>query len=331
MTKYVACDLCFKDYGLRSEIFRGRRATKDECIHCGNTNGTKVTYEELKEACSIFFQRGSYSRSVFGGANVLMLFKDHYDDILVSNALIEDLKILSTEFKINVGYASPRLSQVGENDWLIKLYEFEGDKRNNVIDKVINRCKQVDLNKEEHFFRIRVNIPNPDLLNPDAFDSPPKQTIDSGRFNLCHKSVFYGAFHVETCLNESRVAVDDDIFVARLKPNQKLKLIDFTKIASSNNEDDFTDLNRAIAMLFSAGNHSYPITQSFSEVIYQKGFDGVIYPSFFNQVRDANYRNIVLFGHPIAEKKIEVVSINIIQQKSIRYEFTYGPVIKTSD
>lgn len=331
ITQYVACDLCFKDHGLRSEIFKGRQATKTKCPHCGQTLGTKVTNEELREACSIFFQRGSYSRCDFGGANILMLFEDHNDDILVPDTLRDDLKTLSSEFNINVGYASPKTWQVGVNDWLIKLNEYEGNRRIDVINSILDRCKKVDLDREEHFFRIRINIPNSDLLNPLAFDSPPNQTFKSGRFNLHHTSVFYGAFHVETCLNESRVSVDDYIYVAKLKPRQNLKLIDFTKIKSDRKEDDSTNLSMAIIMLFSAGNSSYPITQTISERINQLGFDGVIYPSFFNQVRDQNYSNIVLFGHPITEKKIEVASINALQQKSIRYEFTYGPAIKMSD
>lgn len=331
VSKHVACDLCFKDYGLRSEIFRGRQATKDKCPRCGHSFGTKVTYEELRKACHIFFQRGSYSRSDFGGANILMLFEDHCDDdFLVSNTLKDDLRTLSSEFNINVGYASPKTWQVGENDWLIKL-SHEETIRTNQIDSILERCKNVMLNREEHFFRIRANIPDSDLLSPFAFDPPLKQDFKNGRFNLSHTSVFYGAFHVKTCLNESRVAVDDNIYVAKLKPRQSLNLIDFTKIKNDRKEDDSTNLCMAMNMLFSAGNSSYSITRIMSKRIYELKFDGVIYPSFFNQVSDKDYRNIVLFGHPIAEEKVEVASINTLHQKNISHDFSYGPVIKMSN
>lgn len=147
--------------------------------------------------------------------------------------------------------------------------------------------------------------------------------------NLNDNTVLYAAFNVETCIHETRVAIDDEIYIATLKPTRELRFLDFCRIKSSKTEPtSFEQLGLAINQIFLAGAQSYSITQAFSKYAYEHGYDGVIYPSYFNAVRDKKFRNIVIFGHPIAEGKVNVISIDRINLTKVKYDFTFGPVTK---
>lgn len=150
---------------------------------------------------------------------------------------------------------------------------------------------------QQSFYRIRTN-PKSDFTSPIAYDAPPIQRLEDGRMNLECNTVLYGAFNVETCIHETRVAIDDEIYIATLNPTKELKFLDFCRIKAAKNEPTpFEQLGLAISQIFLAGTQSYRITQAFSKYAFEHGYDGVIYPSYFNSVRDKKFRNIVIFGH----------------------------------
>ena len=80
-------------------------------------------------------------------------------------------------------------------------------------------------------------------------------------------------------------------------------------------------------MIFYAGKQSYKITQAFSLIAMERGYDGIIYPSFYNQVRDEDCRNLILFGRPVLEGKLEMTSVNHLVLNKVEYEYTLGPVL----
>jgi hypothetical protein len=147
-------------------------------------------------------------------------------------------------------------------------------------------------------------------------------------------------------LHECRARVDDNVFLSKLIPNKTLRLLDLTEEIIEKDYDVFTSLDIAIRFLFFAGKHSYYITRAIGKEAKRRGFDGIIYTSYFNQVRtgiipyDTLYtedsirdhrsqliKNLAIFGRPIKESKIKVECINKVLINKVAYETTFGPVI----
>lgn len=322
----VACSHCFHDIGLRHEAEKVGTIDKSVCPICGSTKGTKLDIEQLEEACYNYFNIGSYIRTEFGGSNYLSVGNFADDNIEGYTALKKDIKFLSDNFNIGVFHYGPQMWKVGMNEWIEALNSKDYKKRKKAIEEIAGRCYTKKLGSDKRFYRIRTNLKS-DSINPTSYDAPPLQNYKDGRMNLKNNVVFYGAFNVETCIHETRVAIDDEIYVATLHPAKDLRFLDFCRIKSSKTEStDFEFLSTAINQLFLAGKQSYNITRQLSRYAYENGYDGIIYPSFFNSVRDKKFRNLVIFGRPIKEKKVIVTSIDRINLNTVKYNYTFGPV-----
>lgn len=96
----------------------------------------------------------------------------------------------------------------------------------------------------------------------------------------------YASRDLDTCLHECRVSVEDDLFVATLRPRRTLKLLDVSRLLHEPREvSEFESLDLAVNMLFLAGEHSYAVTQEISGAVQRAGFDGMAYPSYFSMLR----------------------------------------------
>lgn len=323
----VACSRCFHDIGLRKEAEKIGIKDNSVCPKCGSQKGMKLTKEQLIKLCEQYFGDGSYIKTEFGGSNYLTMCESSTsDDIKCYNALKRDIKFLSNTFNIGIFYYGPQEWKIGRNNWMDDLVSTNNEERECAVEKVAKRCFTKVLKNSKRFYRIRTNLKS-DFTSPIAYDAPPIQRLEDGRMNLEGNTVLYGAFNVETCIHETRVAIDDEIYIATLNPTKELKFLDFCRIKAAKNEPTpFEQLGLAISQIFLAGTQSYRITQAFSKYAFEHGYDGVIYPSYFNSVRDKKFRNIVIFGHPIAEGKIKVISIDRINLTKVKYDFTFGPV-----
>ena len=322
----IACSHCFHDMGLRKEAEKIGIKNRSACPMCGSLKGMKLDRQKLEDACFNYFHIGSTIKATFGSANYLEIndFKNSCE-IECLSPLKKDIKFLADNYNINVFYYGPQLWRLGSNNWIEELNSKSLKKRNLAIDKVAKRCYVTLLDKNKHFYRIRTNLKT-GVITPTTYDAPPVQKLGEGRMNIKNTPVFYAAFNVETCIHESRLTIDDEIFVATLHPTRELRFLDFCRIKKTKNEPTpFDDLGVAITQIFLAGSQSYCVTQAFSKYAYENGFDGVIYPSYFNSIRDKCFRNIVIFGRQIAENNVKVTSIDRITLNSVKYGFTFGP------
>jgi hypothetical protein len=113
---------------------------------------------------------------------------------------------------------------------------------------------------------------------------------------------------------------------------------------------EFESLDLAIHFLFMAGLHSYDLARFIAETAYKKGYDGLLFPSFFSVLRTGaeplrtaygislrrfpstkeieeslSIPNLALFGHPVADGKVAVRCINKLIVRRVDYEYHFGP------
>lgn len=139
--------------------------------------------------------------------------------------------------------------------------------------------------------------------------------------------MLYGSSNIEICLQECRLNIIDEIYLAKLIPKSKLKILDLsTRIIEEDNE--FESLNLTLNYIFCAEKHAYKICRQLAKYAYGKGYDGIIYPSYFSQVKPESIPNIALFNSPIKDGKLKVSAINRILLNQIDYKFSFGPIFQ---
>lgn len=109
----------------------------------------------------------------------------------------------------------------------------------------------------------------------------------------------------------------------------------------------------AVHMLFFAADHSYEITRAIAIAAGKAGFDGLLYPSYFSQVRSGAmpfetvygisvrrfrnaakyatagiFANVALFGRPVKDGRVEVACINRLVIHKVHYDFRFGPALE---
>lgn len=331
MSDIVLCSECLQDQGLKYEASLLGKDCDSECPCCGKTTGKKLTHEQVQMLCYSFFVSGTYTRTTFGGANVLNITKDDgffENNFLFGSSLKKDMHLLHERMGIGVCYAAPQMWRVGLISWLEDLTGRNKRKKGIALRKLISRMTPKYVGADRLFFRMRMKIAD-GILDAQTFDAPPIKNASTGRFNIEGVPVFYAAFDIETCIHECRATINDTLYIATVRPIQELKLLDFTEVSDNIDEETpFEDLSISTRFLFEAGEYAYHITQEIAAKVQEMGYDGIIYPSFYNQVRYKEYKNIVLFGRPIKEEKICIISINRVILKTVQYQFILGPAME---
>lgn len=346
--EYKICSNCFKDEGLKLDAKQIGIDNNDKCNNCNSTEGFKLTKDLVQSLCYRFFVRGTIQRFDYGGCPLIQMNEQHFEqsDIDVSPWLIDDVKLIERAAKVGLFYYGPRFWMFGEIEPLKSLQNIE--EKDKVIQNVLNTYPVKDLTPDQYFYRLRINPKVPH--NFSEYDTPPDTFLGNGRFDLANLPILYGSQDLEICIHECRVSVEDDIFVSKLKPKKTLKLLDLSELIAEKNVTEFDSLDMAIHFLFLAGKHSYEICREIAMKAFEKGFDGLIYPSYFSYIRtgtipfDTIYGisirripelkehaksqiipNLALFGRPILEDKVEVDCINKVLINRVSYETTFGP------
>lgn len=346
--KHIICSNCFKDEGLRIDAAHIGIENNEKCKRCNSTDGFKLTKSLVQSLCYRFFVRGTIQRFDYGGCPLIQMNKQHYNqtDIDVSPWLIDDVKIIEQAGKIGLFYYGPRFWMFGEIEPLKSLQKVE--ERNQIIEILLEKYPVRDLTVEQHFYRLRKNPTIPH--NFSEYDTAPERLLGDGRFDIPNFPILYGSQDLETCIHECRVTVEDDIYVSKLKPKRTLKLLDLTHILEEKNVTEFESLDMAIHFLFLAGKHSYEICREIAKKALGKGFDGIIYPSYFSYIRTGTIpfdtvcgisirriaqlkehaysqiiSNLALFGRPISEGIIEVNCVNKVLINRVIYDTSFGP------
>lgn len=337
MSASVLCSSCFKDEGLKLDSYQIGVESDEPCPYCKSTKGKKLCVSLAYELAHRFFVEGTVFRTEYGAAPVIQFNEYQKTNVNFTKTLLSDVKILEKVLGVGFFYYGPRLWMIGDVEPLMALESKKHRKK--IIDDIVLKYPVKYLTCEHTFYRLRKN---PEFVDSNLqYDSPPKG--GSGRMDSERFPVLYGSQDIEVCVHECRVSIEDEVYVATLRPKRDLKLLDLTE-SILENVTEFKGLDIAIKMLFSAGNHSYITLREVAKGIKRVGFDGIIYPSYFSTLRVGNASqkfsskfpsytrnephlipNIALFGRPIKSNKVQVKSINRLILDKVEYSLKFGP------
>lgn len=346
--KPLLCSNCFHDNGLKYMASRIGIKNMKPCPKCKTNDSVKLNKNLLHLLAHNFFVRGTVFKSDYGAAPQIVYNEQNYgsNGVIVSDWLKSDINLIEETLKIGFFHYGPRLWMIGEVNPLISLQDHA--QRHQVIEEIIEKYPTRILNNNESFYRLRKNPNSPE--NFSEYDSPPDLYCGKGRLDSNNFPVMYGSQDIEVCVHECRVTVEDESFIASLKPQHDLKLLDLTEIIDEDSTE-FDSIDIAVHMLFLAGEHSYEITRDIARTAKNRLFDGIIYPSYFSLVRtgsmpfDTIYGismrripqtkefaksqtipNVALFGRPIQDEVVSIKCINRIVLNKIDYDIHFGPV-----
>lgn len=344
---YIACSECFEDQGLRLDAWRLGEEDESACSNCGCPSGKKLTDKLLAKLAHRFFVWGSLLKCDFGAAPVIQFNQSQKTSISVSQWLKNDIKLFETLLGVGFFHYGPRLWMIGEVEPLKALQDENG--RQGIIKRIFQEYPTKTLESSHELYRIRKSPKSPE--SDAEYDSPPVEFAGFGRLDDKDFSVLYTSEDLDVCLHECRVTAEDDIYLATLKPIGQLKMLDLTALIKEEHVTEFESLDIAVLMLFLAASHAYPITRMISRAAKENGYHGVIYPSYFSLLRlgimpfqttyglshriipqyqeyeqNAAIPNAAIFGHPIAEGKLQVKCINRLVLSQVAYDVRFGPV-----
>ncbi len=346
----LLCSDCFVDEGLRIDAYKHGFEKEGDCPNCKSPNGRKLTKDHVEALAWRFFVSGTTVRGAYGGAPVIQFNEYHYgkSDISPSQWLKGDIKLIEDAAKIGFFHYGPRLWMVGEVEPLKDLED--PAKRSQVIARVLKEYPERTLAKDSAFYRLRVGPRQP--ADPSEYDSPPTELAGKGRLDSVSFPVLYGSQDIDICIHECRATAEDEVFVATLKPQRDMRLLDLTHVLKED-VTEFESLDMAIHMLFLARSHSYEISRAIALSAKEAGFDGLIYPSFFSLIRTGGrpfetayglslrrfhpqaeeygraftIPNFALFGRPIEKRSVSGHFINRLVLTQIGYVGHFGPVV----
>jgi hypothetical protein len=347
-TIYLLCSDCFRDEGLKIDAYQIGIENDEKCPKCNSNRGHKLTKDLVQDLCYRFFVRGTIHKCEYGGAPLIQFNSQHFNnsDIDVSPWLIDDVRLIEQAGEIGLFYYGPRFWMLGEVEPLKSLQK--EDERDEMIEKVLMEYPVRELTEKESFYRLRINPKYSHEFG--EYDTAPDVYLGNNRFDDIDFPVLYASPDLELCLHECRTTVEDDIFVAKLVPMQKLRVLDLTALIEEDGVTEFDSIDIAIHFLFLASKHSYRICRQIAKKVKEKGLDGVIYPSYFSYIRTGafpfetvygisirrfpqfkNYAqaqsipNVALLGRPIKENKVVVECINKVVINKIGYDISFGP------
>ncbi len=345
--KVMLCSNCFQDEGLRIDARTIGIDSEVVCPNCNSHDGRKLTKDLVHELCYRFFVRGTIQKFEYGGCPLIQFNEQHYNqsDIDVSPWLTNDVNLIEKAGNVGLFYYGPRFWMLGEIEPLLSLQD--ESERSQIIENILSTYPVRKLNEEQYFYRLRLNPGVP--YDFTEYDTAPNQFLGKNRLDDVDFPVLYGSPDLELCLHECRTTAEDDIYAAKLVPAQTLRVLDLSALIDED-KTEFESLDMAIHFLFLASKHSYPICRQIAFAAKEKGFDGLIYPSYFSYLRtghipfDTIYGisirrfaelkhyaqsqsvpNVALFGRPVKEEKVKVECINKIIINQIRYDVSFGP------
>lgn len=340
--KPLLCASCFTDQGLRLDASEIGYVHALACPNCGAVESKKLNRYSLLHLASRFFVRGSVSRSHYGCAPLIQFNERRETDYEAPAWLKRDVALISEKARIGLFDYGPRLWMIGEVEPLKALQD--PDHRGPIIHRILKEYPTRILSKGDFIYRLRRDPSDP--IAPGEYDSAPDQFLGTARLDSPALPILYCSQDIEGCVHECRVTVEDELFLATLKPTQDLKLLDLTELLREK-VTEFESLDLAVHMLFFAADHSYEISREIAIAAHRAGFDGLIYPSYFSQVRSGAmpletiyglsvrrfpgamkhgiFENVGIFGRPVADGRIEVACVNRLMLRKVRYEIHFGP------
>ncbi len=344
---YIACSSCFTDQGLRLDAQILGQSSAGECPNCHKNEGAKLTKDALLRLAHRYFVWGSFHRTEYGGAPTIE-FNDRRSggEVAFPYPLSDDAALIERVCGVGFFHYGPRLWMIGEIEPLKQLQD--PLTHNNILDRIIREYPSKSLDPEDLFYRVRKAPMNPDSHN--EYDSPPIGIAGNGRLDAEDFRVLYASPDLEVCVHECRFSAEDELYVATLSTTKPLRLLNLAAIPTED-VTEFESLDISVNMIFLAGKHSYEIARQIAVRARDEGFDGLIYPSYFSELRTgvmplrttygmSNRRipqyqeieealavpNYAIFGRPIEDGKLVVRCINKVVISRVDYKFHFGPV-----
>jgi hypothetical protein len=341
-SQFEICSECFLDFGLKIDAFQVGIENSSECLNCKSQNGKKLNKQLIDKLCYRFFVRGSILKANFGGAPTLMFNEYHFGKggVHFSKLLTEDVKLLEKTGNFGFFYYAPNAWMIGETEPLKLLQSARFQEF--IIKDILEKYPTLEIGENDLLFRLRVNPNSPN--EESNYDAPPQIYSGNGRFDSQELSVLYCSQDLEICIHECRVSVEDELYLATLKPVRKLRLLNLKEDIIEENINIYSSLDLSIKQLFGSGKESYKICKRIAIEAKKSGFDGIVYPSFFSSNRDGilpygsideendlkenntKLHNVCIFGKPIQDSKLSVHCINKLHLNRIKYEFSFGPL-----
>lgn len=319
----LICISCIKNTGLKFLAEKLRNSNDKRFFDtCGHTGGF-LNEDNVDQLAHEFFVNGSIPPSSGGNAPVYNIKTTGMNELTFGSELDHDIELLSQYKPLPLYHYGPPLYKIGAttNYQELVIDEVSEWRRKEIWESIISACKTVTLKPGSTIFRARKGNSLPSALE-NEFDSNPNPT--EGRFNKSGEKVFYGAFEIETCLHEIRVALTDWIALATFQVIKELRLLDITDITELPSTP-FESIEIFIRKIVYSGESEYPLCQELANEIKSRGYDGLIASSFFKQAHKNDLKNIILFGQPAKDGKISITSTNKINLNFISYEFSFGP------
>lgn len=325
-SEVIACSKCFCDFGLRRTAEAFGMKIDAPCPRCDASDSSKLDHAALEETCYEYFVRGS-TRTGYGNFAPLIQFNPLREDFdpFGTPRLNKDLAVLRDLGFVCFLYGPPlwRFGKPPNEDGIVEWSQDD-------LDYVIDACPEVWVSTSTQVFRVQIDVGEANIV-PQRFCSPPQQfRTRLGRFDSQQLPVWYGAFDVETCLHESRITLQHEISVAVCSPSRPLRMIDLSKCELPV-PTPFEDPAIWLLALIYNGEDSYETCRRLAQEIANRGYDGFLYTSFFQQAASRNHTNIALFNRPIMEGLLEVISMNSVRLKNVAYDWQFGPQVSSSE
>jgi hypothetical protein len=344
----LLCSECFEDEGLRLDAQKLGLDQEGPCPSCRSSAGRKLDKARVEYLAYRFFVRGTLRRTKYGGAPAVQFNDRRYGqtELDVPPWLVNDLRLLQEAARIGFFHYGPRLWMVGLVEPLEALQQ--PTDRDSVIARILTEYPERKAAPTDKFYRLRKNPREP--ANHAEYDSPPDSLVGRGRLDSHGLPVMYASQDLEVCIHECRATVEDDLYVATLAPAKQLRLLDLSALVKDDTTE-FESIDIAVHMLFLAHEHSYDICRAIARAAKARGFDGLIYPSYFSLLRtgaapfdtafgisvrrfpsaEAHVKatvieNVALFGRPIHEGIVKVRCINRAVLNQAQYDVIFGPV-----
>lgn len=307
------------------------------CERCGATGSAPLNAKAIDEIFLRFFCHGSqaatYLPEVFRPGS-----RGNDDDVIFEVSTQTDYTLLKELFGVIVRRHTPRTNDLGYTAIRLAIESILRQDPNSAPEQAVEELRQnfhtlMDaagerlLETKELLFRARIGPKQP--YASEEYDSPPAELSVANRVTPPGERTLCAAIDIETCLFETRPAIDDiihnGIFVASLRPAHELRLLDFTcqregSLAAA--------VEMTLKAFFQANQASYHLTQALSALTKRRGYDGLVYPSGMQCLnrKTGQWSNVALFGAPVADGRLKVDSINKILVRNMQYDFDLGPV-----
>lgn len=320
------CSNCFKSEGLILTSIKYGKSSNSICKNCGYKDSYELNKDSLLEIAHEYFVNGSFYNTEYGGSPLIKYNEHNETDVSFGKYLKDDIKIFEQNLGIGFFHYGPRLFMLGEVEPLELLQN--DNEADTVLNEIVDKFPTIVLGKKDFFYRLRKNPTSPHIVT--EYDSPPIEYQGDGRLDSKDISVLYGSENIEICFHECRVSLIDELYLAKMVPLKKLKILNLNAEIREN-KTEFESLQLSIHFIFRAESHSYDICRKIAKYVFNLGFDGIIFPSYFSRVKNETIPNIALFGKPIKNNAVKVESIDRVIVNKVDYGFTFGPLLDEDD